>query len=349
MLAAAEYDGIPTQGYLDTATYGLPPRATLAACERALTGWRDWEDWHRWEEDGEACRAAFARLIGGRTEDVAIVSAVSVAAGLVAASLPRERRANVVVCERDFQSNLFPWLALESHGVDVRVAPLDRLAEAADDQTLLVAVSAVQSSDGALADLAAIKRTEAWLFVDGTQAVGAVPIDLDTVDFLAVAAYKWLLCPRGLCFLHLRPGLLAAVEPWLAGWKSHRDPYGIYYGLPRDLAADARRLDVSLPWFSAAGARISLELLASLGASRIAAHDLALARRFCEGAGLPPPTSPIVRVPVDDARLCLERLERAGVRAAGRAGAVRVSFHLYNAEADVDRALEALAPHASGA
>jgi len=54
LLAPSEYEGIRTAGYLDSATYGLPPRATLAALERAVEGWREWEDWHRWEEDGEA-------------------------------------------------------------------------------------------------------------------------------------------------------------------------------------------------------------------------------------------------------------------------------------------------------
>ena len=138
------------------------------------------------------------------------------------------------------------------------------------------------------------------------------------------------------------PSRAGAVEPWLAGWKSRRDPYDTYYGLPLDLAEDARRLDVSLAWFSAAGGRPGLELLAGLGAERIAAHDLALAARFCTGLRLPEPASPIVRVEVADAAATLARLERAGIRCAGRAGALRFSFHLYNTPEDVDRALEAL-------
>jgi selenocysteine lyase/cysteine desulfurase len=133
-----------------------------------------------------------------------------------------------------------------------------------------------------------------------------------------------------------------SVQPILAGWKSLPDPYGDYYGPPRVLTDDARRLDVSLAWHAAAGARPSLELLVRLGAERIAAHDLALARRFCAELGLAEPASPIVRVEVEDAERALERLERAGVRCAGRAGGLRFAFHLYNDESDVDLALEAL-------
>jgi selenocysteine lyase/cysteine desulfurase len=200
----------------------------------------------------------------------------------------------------------------------------------------------VQSATGEVADLDALRATGARLFVDATQAAGAFPLDVSGIDYLGAAAYKWLLCPRGLAFLYVRPERLSEVEPWLAGWKSTPDAYNRYFGPPRDLTDDARRLDVSLAWFSAAGGRTSLELLSELGVDRIAAHDLALASRFCAGHGLAEPASPIVRLAVPDAEHTLARLEAAGIRAAGRAGAVRLSFHLYNTEADVDRALEAL-------
>jgi selenocysteine lyase/cysteine desulfurase len=342
MLAPTAYEGTRTAGYLDTATYGLPPASTLEALERALRGWREWEDWRRWEEDGERCRELFGRIAGAGATDVAILPALSAAAGIVAASLGAGPGDNVVCYEREFRSALFPWLALEARGVEVRLRPLEDLAAAVDERTALVAVSSVQSADGRLADLDALRATGARLFVDGTQSVGALPIDVEGIDYLAAAAYKWLCCPRGLCFLYVAPRRLAEVEPWLAGWKSAPDPYERYYGPPRQLAAGARRLDLSLPWLLAAGARASLELVAELGAERIAAHDLGLARRFCSGAGLPEPASPIVQIAVPDAAATIARLERAGIRCAGRAGALRFAFHLYNDEADVDRALEAL-------
>jgi selenocysteine lyase/cysteine desulfurase len=342
MLAPSEFERARTAGYLDTASYGLPPRSTLEALEGALHGWRDWEDWHRWEEDGEACRSLFARIVGARPEQVSLQPAVSAAAGVVAAGLPAGPGDNVVCYERDFHSILFPFLALEQRGVEVRLRPLDALAAAVDGRTALVAVSAVQSADGQVADLAALRATGARVFVDGTHAVGALPIDLSCADYLAVAGYKWLLCPRGLAFLYVRPDRLGEIEPWLAGWKSTIEPYERYYGPPRDLTEDARRLDTSLAWLLAAGSRTSLELIARLGVERIAEHDLALARRFCAGLGLPETGSPIVQLAVPDAEATLARLDAAGMRAAGRDGAVRVSFHLYNDETDVDRALEAL-------
>ncbi|HYY75317.1 MAG TPA: aminotransferase class V-fold PLP-dependent enzyme [Gaiellaceae bacterium] len=343
MLAPSEYEGAETRGYLDTGTYGLPPRSSVEAVERALAGWRGREPWRQWEEDGEACRALFAGLVGARPEDVALLPALSPAAGLVAASLRAEPGDNVVLCEDDFTSTLLPWRGLAAKGVELRPRPLALVAEAIDERTALVAVSSVQSADGALADLDALRVSGVPLFVDVTQAVGAVPVDVEGVDYLAAHPYKWLLSPRGLAFLYVRRERLGEIEPWTAGWKSRVRPYEHYYGFP-ELTEDARRLDVSLSWLVAAGARPSLELVARLGVERIASHDLELARRFAAELRLPEPASPIVRVEIADAERAVERLRAAGISCSVRAGSVRFCFHLYNDRADVELALEALTP-----
>jgi selenocysteine lyase/cysteine desulfurase len=343
LLAPSEYEGTDTRGYLDTGTYGLPPRSSVAAVERALAGWRGRESWLQWEEDGEACRALFARLVGARAEDVALLPALSAAAGLVAASLPAGAGDNVVLCADDFTSILLPWRGLERRGVELRLRRLEELAAAVDERTVLVAVSAVQSADGAVPDLAALRATGARLFLDATQAVGALPLDVGGVDYLAAHPYKWLLAPRGLAFLYVRRERLAEIELWTSGWKSRVQPYEHYYGFP-ELTPDARRLDISLPWLLAAGARASLELIAGLGVERIAAHDLALARRFAAELRLAEPASPIVRLDVEDAGAAVERLRAAGVACSVRAGSIRFCFHLYNDAGDVDIALASLAP-----
>jgi selenocysteine lyase/cysteine desulfurase len=91
-----------------------------------------------------------------------------------------------------------------------------------------------------------------------------------------------------------------------------------------------------LAWVGAAPA---LALLEQVGVERVHAHNVGLANRFLGGLGRAAGDSAIVTVTVSDAD---ERLRRAGVRTAVRAGRVRLSFHLYNDEADVDLALSAL-------
>jgi selenocysteine lyase/cysteine desulfurase len=344
LLAPSEYEADAVRGYLDTATYGLPPRSVVAAFEDAVAGWRRRRDWFAWEDDAESCRDLFAGLVGASSDDVAITTAVSVSAGVVAASLPADPGDNVVVHENDFASNLFPWAVLARRDVEVRALPLERLHEGVDSRTALVAVSSVQSSDGRVTDLERLKRSGARVFVDATHSVGTLPVDVAGFDYVACSTYKWIPSPRGLSFLYVARERLDEVEPWLAGWKSRRNWRGSYYGLPPDLADDARRLDTGLPWIVAAGTRPALELIARLGVERIAAHNLALARRFAAEIGLPEPLAPIVRVGVDDAEATVARLEERGMKASVRADAVRLAFHFYNGEDDVDLALEALAP-----
>ena len=60
-----------------------------------------------------------------RPAEIAIVPAVSTAAGIVAANLPpAEAGENIVVAENEFASNYYPWLLLRERGYEVRaVAP----------------------------------------------------------------------------------------------------------------------------------------------------------------------------------------------------------------------------------
>jgi selenocysteine lyase/cysteine desulfurase len=105
------------------------------------------------------------------------------------------------------------------------------------------------------------------------------------------------------------------------------------------LATNARRFDISPAWFSYVGTAPALELIEEIGVGSIGAHDVALANRFLAGLGRPPGNSAIVTVEVADAE---NRLRKAGVRAAVRAGKVRASFHVYSTDADVDLALNVL-------
>nr|CRL71214.1 selenocysteine lyase [Mycolicibacterium malmesburyense] len=130
-----------------------------------------------------------------------------------------------------------------------------------------------------------------------------------------------------------------AMTPHAANWYAAEQPWQAIYGLPIRLAGDARRFDISPTWFSALGAGLTLPWLASLDRVAVERHTVGLAGRLRSALQLPAQASPIVSLPVEGAA---DRLAAAGIRASVRAGAVRVGFHLYNDDNDLDRLLDTL-------
>lgn len=353
--ARALFDPQPETIYLDAATYGLPPRPTVATMHRAVEDWQagraDWVT--AWDQAGESCRASFGQLIGAQPETVALIPSVSVGVGTVAATLTSLDE--VLVPDDEFTSVLFPLLvAARQHGATVRAVPFEGLAESVRASTTLVAFSLVQSQSGRTADLAAIveaaRRHDARTLVDATHAVPFVPLadHIGRIDYAVCAAYKHLLSPRGVAFLYVARELWDQVPPILANWRSARDPYGHYYGGELDLADTAARFDVSLAWFSWAGAAESLALLAAWQRQGILGEVVELAGRLASNLDLPKPVGSVVSVPVDDAEAVRAKLSEGGIKAAVRAGSVRLSPHVYNTAAQIDLATAALArfvPH----
>ncbi len=331
----------PENVYLNTASYGLPPRPAFEALQAVADQWRHGRtSWHDWDGAVGESRAIWARMHGVPASWVAVGNQVSSFTGLVAMSLPRGSR--VVCAHGDFTSVLWPFLA--APGVEVDMVELEDVPSAVDASTTLVAVSAVQSLDGRVADLDAIvavcEAHGARTFVDATQASGWLPLDGTRFDYLAASGYKWLLSPRGVCFMSIRPEAAEPLVPYLAGWYAGDEPFDTNYGAPMRLASDARRFDLSPAWLSWVGTAPALELLDAVGVEVIHEHDVGLANRFLAGLGRPPSDSAIVSVPAGSLGAVLRS---AGVVATEREGMMRFSFHVYTTAEDVDRALDAVA------
>ena len=333
----------PIGTYLNTASYGLPPRAAHEALDAALVDWRGGRtSWEHWCDAGEDARASFARLVGAPLETVAIGPNVSSMIGVVASAIPDDAR--VLVPDVEFTSLLFPFLVQQQRGVTITLVPPRELAGAIDRETDIVAFSAVQMATGEVADLdgiaAAAAEHEVVTIVDATQAVGWLPIAASRFDVVVAHAYKWMMSPRGTAFMAVEPGLLETVVPDAAGWYAGDDPLQTFFGPPLRLASSTRRLDTSPAWFMWVATAPALAVIEEIGVDAIHDHDVALANRFRVGLGLEPSDSAIVFCDVEGAT---EKLERAGIRAAVRGGRLRTSWHVYNADADVDQTLDVLA------
>ncbi|MGH2711982.1 MAG: aminotransferase class V-fold PLP-dependent enzyme [Actinomycetota bacterium] len=344
--------------YLNTATAALGATPVVEALRAAEDEWASGEfSWQAWETAGaEPTRDIFARLVGGRGEHVGLYGSVSAAAASVAASLEPGR---IVVGSREFQSNLFPWLALERRGFEVVQVPAtegvvrtDALIEAIDEGTMLVAVSEVQSANGFRVHLAEIaqacKAHGAQLFLDAIQSLGALEY-VPGADYVASHGYKWLLAPRGAAWMWVTPDRLNDLYPLAPSWKNVPEPYADYYGGPIELPEHGRRLDMSLAWLTWPGALAALRIIDDLDPAEVEERCLSLAREFREEAGrrsfkLVPEDAPsqIQALSVPDPAALKARLSERRVIGAIRDGSFRVGFHAYNDERDLATALDAL-------
>ena len=320
--------------------------------------------------DAERLRGLVARLVAGDPDGVAIVPSVSYGAAVAARNLPVRRGDRVVVLDEEFPSNVYPWRAAAAEAgaalVTVRRPPDGDWTEATlavlEPGVAVVSAPNCHWTDGGLVDLERVgeraREVGAALVVDATQSLGARPLDVGRVqpDYLLAAAYKWLLGPYGLGFLWAAPRHREG-RPLEEGWivragsedfdrlVDYRDEYQLgarrfdvgerasfsllpvaIAALEQILAWEVERIAATVAPLTARVERRAAELgLAALPAARRAAHLV--------GVDLPASAPPDLT----------SRLAARGVHVSVRGRSLRVSPHVYNRPADVDRLAEALA------
>lgn len=176
-------------------------------------------------------RVLLAKLLGGSSEEYALVTSTGVGVGIVAQGLNLKNGENIVLPEREHWNNTFPWLQLEKRGVEIRFAKLnsdnsidpEAFEKLIDHKTRVVAIAAVRFNSGFRPNLAAIGKMahdkEALFMVDVAQAAGMIPIDIekDQIDIMAGCGFKWLLGMHGTGFLYVSSKVMEMIEPVLPG------------------------------------------------------------------------------------------------------------------------------------
>ena len=331
-------------------------------------------------DDSNTLRRLFAHLINAPDpQRIAIIPAVSYGISTVARNTPLEAGQNIVVVHEQFPSDVYAWHeASHRRRVEVRtVKPPDRLPrgrewnarllEAIDRQTAIVTVPPLHWADGTRFDLEAIgaraRECDTAFIVDGTQAVGAMPFDVQRIqpDALICAGYKWLLGPYSIGVAYFGPRYDDGVpleEGWIARMGSEDFRELVRYGragrpdryLPSALRYDVGErsnfilvpmlvagLEQVLEWnldeVQAYCRSITRELFAEIDTIGFGAEDEAW--RGAHLFGLHAPAH------LDIAALS-SQLQARGVAVSLRGGAIRVSPHVYNDADDVAVLLEVL-------
>jgi cysteine desulfurase/selenocysteine lyase len=324
------------------------------------------------QETADRLRAALGQLLQAEPETIALTRGTAHGISLLAQGIDWRQGDNVVGAAGEHPSNVYPWMALQDRGVELRLAqPTDGriTAEAVlslvDDRTRVVALSQVQFWNGYRLDVgrlgSELDRRAVLFALDGVHSVGALQLDLSRlpVDFLAAGACSWQLGPQGIGFCYCRPELLARLQPVVVGCGTVKHPTE-YFHYEYELADTARRLEESPPsQLDVAGYLAAVELLLEVGSDVIEKRVLMLAGRLAQGLAErgyevvepwprePGESSGIVsfRRPGTPAREVLRGLGAAGVVGCVHADFVRLSPHFYNTQAEIDRVLDLLEPH----
>ena len=316
-------------------------------------------------------RVRCARLIGAEPREIALTVNTSYGLNLAARALPFEPGDIIVTSDREYPSNIYPWMELEvARGVKLERIPCAGMLP--DEEAILatldrprvrcVVLSWVSFATGYRIDIERIGRAcrerGIWFVLDAIQGVSAAPLDVRSmpVDVVACGAQKWLLAPWGSGFVWLRPDLVDSLRPVDVSWMATRcsDDFTRLTDYDFTYREDARKFEViTLPYQDFAGLNESLDVFFEVGLETVYERVERLTGRIVDWAlgtaGVRLVTPPererragIVAVAPHDPAAASERLARAGVIHSLREGAIRLSPHFYNTEEEIDAALELL-------
>lgn len=371
-LRAAEFPWTADTVYLNNAAIGPIPERT----RRALDEFTAKRTAPHLLPDRElfaglaAARLGIAHLLNADPSEIALATNTSFGLHLAARALPLKPGDIVLLSDKEFPANVYPWLLLKKEGIAVEVARcgpegwpdeehlLERLR---DPRVRVLAVSFVQFSNGYRADLkklgAACRANGTYLVVDGIQGVGNSVLDVreTPVDILACGGQKWLLSPWGSGFVYVRKELIPALEPTITGWMAFEgtDDFSRLTEYNPTFRADARRFEmVTLPFQDFVGMTSSLGLLLEIGIRDIAEvtramHEPVVKWARENGVRVASPLeerhrSAILCVAPPKAAEAFHAVKRARIVCSLREGAIRLSPHCYNTLEEMEKVVEVL-------
>ncbi|MCC6467642.1 MAG: aminotransferase class V-fold PLP-dependent enzyme [Alphaproteobacteria bacterium] len=360
--------------YLNAASWSPLPLATQEA-GRAAVG-RKGQPWKIDPgfagEQHERARKAAARLINADPADVALISSVSYGVATAAKCFSVPRGARVLLLQDDHSSPALEWMTrapADGYATETVAQPADgdwtSAVLAAIDRkgaapVALASISSLHWSDGGGIDLdrvaVALRKQGAALLVDGTQGVGAVPFDVRRLDpdFLVFPTYKWTLGPYGRAFIYIAKRRQDGVPLEQTGFgrrsvSAERTPP---YLKDTAYVDGARRFDMGERdhFISLEMAAIGMEMIDRWGTGAVAQRLRMLTDRLADGlrnSGVlmlddkyRVPHILSLAFPKGMPADLVQRLAKDKVYAAPRLGRLRISPHVYNDEADVDRFVE---------
>jgi cysteine desulfurase / selenocysteine lyase len=362
--------------YLNTAAHAALPRVALHAVQTSVEAnkYPHHMDDATFFEAPSRIRASLSKMIGAKSEEIALTTGASTGVAAVAHFLKWKAGDEVITAKGEFPLQYATWKPMEeSHGVKItivepreRFITADDLIHALTPKTRVVSVSHVRFDDGSLlnaARVAAACHAQGSLFVlDVSQSCGAVPMDVHELgaDFLVCAGYKWLLSPYGTGFFWAKSEHFDTVRPGPFYWTAQGaedDFFKLNFVDPAP-SRSAKRWDVAEAAtyfnFNLAAMAASVDFVLRAGPELVFEHNRKLIdllfQRLPKGCVSASPLDFAERGPYgcftagipEKTSELYQKLQKERVVVAMRGGKIRVSPHLFNSERDIDRLINVL-------
>jgi len=314
----------------------------------------------------DSVRSRVASFINSPTRNLAFVQNTSAGLSVLAQGLNWKSGDRILLYEKEFPSNVYPFLNLKAHGVEVDFVPcrngkilLEDVERLITPRTRLVSVSYVQFLTGFRIDLATLAdlchSKGVLLSVDAIQALGAMPIDCKAMkfDFLAAGAHKWAMSPMGNAVMFISDDLLERLTPSCVGWLSVKEAWELL-NYEQDLHDSAQRYEAgTYNWIGLVGMNEAFGIFHELGSDVIAEKLLGLTthlrERLSENGfkvafeGERKNYSGIVSIQgLQDPTAVMKQLLERHIEVSTREGLLRISPHFYNTTDELDRFVDEL-------
>jgi selenocysteine lyase/cysteine desulfurase len=357
--------------YLNAASYSPLPLQTLEAGRAAVARkGRPWLiDNEFAAQQFDRTRKAAAALINAAPDDVALIASVGYGVSSAAKVFAVPTGSRVLVLQDDHSSAVLEWQTRAVAG-GFSLETVRRPDNGDWTQAVLTAIERPGSAPVALASIssvhwstsnAALRDRGAALLVDATHSAGVLDLDVQKLDpdFLVFPTYKWLIGPYARAFLYVAKRHQGGIplEQTSYGRRAVRAEQDVYF-TDTSYVGDARRFDMGERdhFISMEMAAIGMEMMAQWGSAAIVERLAALTRRLAEGLSDRGVAISDVRVraphilslgfPSGMPQNLIARLAAEKVFVAPRLGRLRISPHVYNDEADVDRFIDVFRAHA---
>jgi selenocysteine lyase/cysteine desulfurase len=360
--------------YLNTGGLGASPQVSIDAVQDKMNALEETSEVGHSHDLWVQIKSRAGRLLGCEADELAYTRNTTEGSNIVCNGLPLKPGDEVITTTHEHVGNTIDWIARQRRdGIVVKTFTpsmksaqenIDRIEALLTPKTRVLSLSHVTCATGQILPMKAIGELAAaqdfWYFVDGAQSAGMMPVDVKSwgCHAYATSGHKWLLGPKGTGLLYVSKEAQEVIEPRSVGAYSAGGEWDMITTGEFEFVDTAQRYEygtVNVPMFVGLGA--SMDFLLDIGMDNVWAHNHAMGAALKDGLNelgaevLSPQASDehssiitfkIDNMPYSELQGFLGRephkLRTRGIYEGGLNG-LRISLHLYNDFADVERVL----------